>query len=140
MSFEPTELVINVDELPWVPMGVGSWGKVLRTCPETGSWTIMFKQEAGTFAPPHKHLAAADFYVLKGRIEYRGGVASAGYFAREPLNAVHEKTTFPEEAIYLFTSSGPLAMYGPDGNIASILDAESLQALIEPERRAQASG
>jgi anti-sigma factor ChrR (cupin superfamily) len=135
MPFEPTELVIDVDELPWVPMGVGSWGKVLRTCPETGAWTIMFKQEAGSFAPPHKHLAAADFYVLEGRIEYRGGVATAGHFAREPLNAVHEKTTFPEETIYLFTSYGPMAMYGPDGNIESVLDAELLQRLIEPGRQ-----
>ena len=135
MSFEPTELILNVDELPWVPMGVGASGKVLRTCPETGTWTVMFKQEAGTFALPHKHLGPADFYVLEGRIEYRGGVATAGHFAREPLNAVHEKTTFPEETIYLFTSYGPLAMYGPDGSIASVLDAETLQALIEPDRQ-----
>lgn len=135
MPFEPSELVLDVDALPWAPMGVGAWGKVLRTCPETGAWTIMFKQEAGSFAPPHKHLAPADFYVLQGRIEYRGGVATTGHFAREPLNAVHEKTTFPEETLYLFTSYGPLAMYGPDGQIAGVLDAEALEALIEPERQ-----
>jgi anti-sigma factor ChrR (cupin superfamily) len=135
MSFEPTELVLDVDALPWVPMGVGAWGKVLRVCSETGMWTVMFKQEAGSFALPHKHLGPADFYVLQGRIEYRGGVATAGHFAREPLNAVHEKTTFPEETIYLFTSYGPLAMYGPNGEIAGVLDAEALEGLMEPERR-----
>ena len=54
---------------------------------------------------------------------------------REPVNAVHEKTMFPEETLYLFTSYGPLAMYGPDKNIASVLDAEGLHGLIEPERR-----
>lgn len=131
MPSEPTELIVNVDDLPWLPMGEGAWGKVLRTCPETGAWTVMFKQEAGTVAPPHKHLAAADFYVLEGCIEYRGGVAKAGHFAREPLNAIHERTTFSEETIYLFTSYGPLAMYGPDGKIARILDSESLQAMVE---------
>lgn len=133
MSFEPVETIINTDDLPWTPMGEGSWGKVLRTCPETGTWTILFKQEAGSFAPPHRHLAAADFYVLRGCIEYRGGVAKAGHFAREPMNAVHERTTFPEETVYLFTSYGPMAMYGPDGNIAGIFDAETLQGFMDPQ-------
>ena len=126
MSFEPTELIVDVDAMTWMPMGPGAWGKVLRTCSETGTWTIMFKQEAGSFAPPHKHLAAADFYVVSGRIEYRGGVTPTGFFAREPLNAIHQKTMFPEETIYLFTSYGPMAMYGPDGEIAGIFDAEGL--------------
>jgi 2,4'-dihydroxyacetophenone dioxygenase len=135
MSFEPKELVLDVDALPWIPMGEGAWGKVLRTCAETGTWTVMFKQEAGSFAPPHKHLGPADFYVLEGRIEYRGGVATAGNFAREPMNAIHEKTVFAEDTIYLFTSYGPMAMYGPDGQIIGIMDAEGLNGLIEPERR-----
>jgi anti-sigma factor ChrR (cupin superfamily) len=131
MPFEPEEMIVNVDDLPWTPMGEGSWGKVLRTCSETGMWTIMFKQEAGSFAPPHKHLAPADFYVLEGCIEYRGGVARKGHFARECLNAIHEKTVFTEDTIYLFTSYGPMAMLGPDGNIAGILDAEALQGQID---------
>ncbi len=79
MPLEPTELIVNVNDLPWTPMGVGAWGKILRVCGETGAWTIMFKQEAGSFAPPHKHHAAAEFYVLEGCIEYRGGVAKASW-------------------------------------------------------------
>jgi anti-sigma factor ChrR (cupin superfamily) len=136
MPFEPQELIVHVNDVPWSPMGEGSWGKILRACPETGAWTIFFKQEAGSFAPPHKHLAAADFYVLEGCIEYRGGVARGGDFAREPLNAVHEKTVFSEETLYLFTSYGPMAMYGPDGSIAGIFDAEGLQALIDARDKA----
>jgi anti-sigma factor ChrR (cupin superfamily) len=131
MPFDSDELLVNVDDLEWKPMGVGAWGKVLRVCKETGSWTVMLKQEAGTVVPPHKHLAAADFYVLRGCVEYRGGVAKAGHFAREPLGAVHEHTSFSEETIYLFTSYGPLAMYGPDGSIAGVTDAELMQALLD---------
>jgi anti-sigma factor ChrR (cupin superfamily) len=134
MSFEPTELIVDTNALPWIPMGEGSWAKILRTCPETGTWTILFKQEAGSVAPPHRHLAAADFYVIRGRIEYRGGVATTGAFARERMNAVHERTSFPEETIYLLTSYGPLAMHAPDGSIAGILDVEALQALADANR------
>jgi 2,4'-dihydroxyacetophenone dioxygenase len=131
MSFESTDLLINVDDLSWKPMSPGGWGKVIRTCPETGTWTALLKQEADTFVPPHKHLGAAEFYVLKGCIEYRGGVAKAGHFGREPLGAVHERTSFPEETIYLFTSYGPLALYGADGAIAGITDAATIQALAD---------
>jgi len=130
LPFVPEEVNIDVEELPWMPTSEGGWAKVLRACPETGTWTVLFKQEAGTHVPPHKHLAPADFYVLKGRIEYRGGTAKAGHFAREPMGAVHEKTTFPEETIYLFTSYGPLAMYGPDGEIVSVTDAELMHKLM----------
>jgi len=135
MPFDPQELIINVDDLPWMPTSDGGWGKVLRACPETGAWTVMFRQEAGSFVPPHKHLAPADFYVLKGCIEYRGGVAKAGHFAREPMGAVHERTSFPEETLYLFTSYGPLALYGPEGEIVGVTDAEVMSKLLEAQGR-----
>jgi hypothetical protein len=61
MPFQPDELIVNVEDLPWKPTGEGAWAKLLRACPETGTWTVMFKQAAGTSAPPHKHLAPADF-------------------------------------------------------------------------------
>lgn len=129
MSIEPKEVLINSADLDWKPMGEGAWGKVLRTCTDTGSWTLLLKQEAGSVVPPHKHLGPAEFYVLSGCIEYRGGVAKAGHFGREPLGAVHEHTSFPEETIYLFTAYGPLAMYAPDGSIAFITDAEAIRAV-----------
>ena len=122
-----------LEDLDWIPMSEGGHGKILRVCPETGVWTVMFKQEAGSSAPPHKHLAAAEFYVLEGCIEYRGGVAKAGHFAREPMGAVHERTFFPEDTLYLFTSYGPLAMYGPEGNIVAVTDAELIHSLLEAQ-------
>ena len=64
----------------------------------------------------------------------RGGIARAGHFAREPMGAVHEKTSFPEETVYLFTSYGPLAMYGPDGEIVRITDAELMHKLLEAQK------
>ena len=131
MPLEPEELLVNTDDLPWKPMGEGTWGKVLRVCAETGAWTVLFRQEAGSFVPPHRHLAAADFYVLRGCLEYRAGVAKAGHFGREPLGALHERTSFPEETVYLFTSYGPLALLGPDSQVAGLVDAASIQAIAD---------
>lgn len=131
MPLDPEEILVNCDDLPWKPMGEGAWGKVLHVCAETGSWTVLLKQAAGSIVPPHKHLGPAEFYVLSGAVEYRGGVARAGFFAREPMGAVHEKTSFSEETIYLFTAHGPLAMYGPDGNVVGVTDAEAMQFVAE---------
>lgn len=131
MSSEPEELLLNVNDLEWKLMGEGTRGKILHFSTETGAWTVLFKQEAGSFVPPHRHLAPAELYVLEGCIEYRGGVAKAGHFAREPMGAVHERTSFPEDTIYLFTSYGPLAMFGPDENIIGVTDATVMKALAQ---------
>ena len=49
------------------------------------------------------------------------------------MGAVHERTTFSEDTIYLFTSYGALAMYGPDGKIAGIMDAETFQGMLDAQ-------
>lgn len=90
----------------------------------------MFKQFAGTVAPPHKHLGAAEFYVLEGCIDYRGGKAEAGYYGYEPLGAVHEKTSFPVDTIYLLTSYGPLAMRNENGELIGVKDFEMMHGLL----------
>lgn len=127
---ESDEMCINVNEKKWVATGEGAWIKVLRVSLETGHWVALFKQSAGTFVPPHKHLAAAEFYVLEGCIEYRGGKAEAGYYGYEPLGAVHEKTSFPVDTIYLLTSYGPLAMRDEKGELLGVMDSEMMHALL----------
>ena len=46
-----------------------------------------------------------------------------------PMGAVQDRTSFPEDTIYLFNSYGPLAIFGPDGNIIGITDAGVMKAL-----------
>ena len=130
--FDPIDAaLVRSNERDWIDSGTGNLFKVMRISKETGAWSALIKAPAGQVNAPHTHLGPADFYVLKGCIEYRGGVAKAGHFAREPLGAVHEHTSFPEETLYLFTSYGALAMYGPDGNVVAVTDAQLMQALAE---------
>jgi hypothetical protein len=49
------------------------------------------------------------------------------------MGAEHAQTSFPEETIYLFTSYGPLAIFGSDGKIASITDAEVWHRMFSKE-------
>ena len=79
----PQDLLIDTESLPWIPIGEGSAMKVLRASSETGYWSSIIKSAAGSVFPAHRHLGAADFYVLEGAIEYRAGTARAGFWGYE---------------------------------------------------------
>ena len=52
---------------PWIETSPGmAWTKVLWTGAESGRWAALYRWNKGYIAPPHKHLAAAHTYVLKG--------------------------------------------------------------------------
>lgn len=105
--------LVHPDQLDWIERPGGNALKVLRVSAETGSWTALFRASAGTTNPPHVHLGPADFYVLSGTMEYRGGVARAGDWIYEPNGAEHDQTHHPEETFYLANVHGAIAFYGP---------------------------
>ena len=118
------DILIRSDDLEWQPLGPGTAYKLLRVSEETGQWTALLKMEAGARFAPHKHLGAAEFFVLKGGLEYRAGTAHAGDYGYEPLGVEHGATTCSEETIITFTADGPIAFYNEDGSIGMILDWE----------------
>ena len=132
--------LVQTDELDWVAVPGGNSLKVLRVSEETGSYTALFKAEAGTVNPPHIHLGPADFYVISGVLEYRGGVARAGDWIYEPNGAEHEATSHPEETVYLANVHGAIAFYGepaePGGErpIVGLSDWRSMKAIQSAQR------
>ncbi len=114
MEIEGFGTLINPDDIEWFETPGGNSLKVLRVSEETGSYTALFKAEKGTVNPPHIHLGPADFYVISGAMDYRGGSSKAGDWIYEPNGAVHEATSHPEETIYLANVHGAIAFYGED--------------------------
>jgi len=135
MDIEGFGTLIHPDELKWIetPGGGGNAVKVLRVSEESGSWSALFRAAKGTTNPPHIHLGPADFYVLSGVMEYRGGVSRAGDWIYEPNGAEHEATHHPEETVYLANVHGAIAFYGPEENgskpIVGISDWRGMRAL-----------
>ncbi|TVO64774.1 2,4'-dihydroxyacetophenone dioxygenase family protein [Denitromonas ohlonensis] len=121
-------------DLPWKVLREGYHFKLLRTCPVTGTWVALFRTVAGASVPSHKHIGAAEYFVLKGKIEIRGGAerggitASAGDYGYEPNGIIHEQTYFPEPCEYLFINHGPLQYLDAEGNTAMVLDWMGVQA------------
>lgn len=132
MYFDPLDAaLVRSNEQEWIDTGSGNLFKVLRVSKETGAWSALIKAPAGQVNQAHTHLGPADFYVLSGQIDYRGGCAKAGDYIYEPSGAVHEATTHPVETIYLANVYGPVAFHGKDGSIAGILDWRAVKAMME---------
>ncbi len=122
-------LLIRPDDLKWTETAGGNSIKVLRVSEETGSWSALFRAAKGTTNAPHIHLGPADFYMIEGVLEYRGGVARAGDWIYEPNGAVHESTHHPEETIYLANVHGGIAFTGENQEILGISDWRAMKAL-----------
>lgn len=129
MADEGFGLLLNPDDLDWIEVPGGNAVKVLRVSEETGSWTALFRAAKGTVNPPHVHLGPADFYMISGMMEYRGGVSRAGDWIYEPNGARHEATTHPEETVYLANVHGAIAFLGDDDQIVGISDWRGMKAL-----------
>ncbi|MHC4782781.1 MAG: 2,4'-dihydroxyacetophenone dioxygenase family protein [Planctomycetota bacterium] len=131
------DLQITPDDIPWKIIREGAFIKLLRTCHVTGIWVVMLRNEPGTSVPPHKHIGPAEYYVIKGKVEVRGGIenggitAFAGDYGYEPNGVIHEKTYFPELTEYLFINHGALQYLDDKGDTAMILDWQAVEDLWE---------
>lgn len=123
------EILQNTSELRWTPLTKGIEFQLLFASGETGRWTVLFRCQPGSYISRHKHYGAGEYFVIKGRMEYRMGVAPAGSYGYEPIGAIHDRTTFPEYTELLFTNFGPVVFLNEDNSVASILDQAALKML-----------
>ncbi len=128
---ENAEILVQTNDLPWVSMGDGVDIKVLRVSEETGFWSAIIRMQPGAVFAAHKHLAPADFLILKGKLKYRMGEAAEGAYGYEPTGAVHESTTCDEETILTFNAFGPAIFYNEDGSVGQILNHETALELMD---------
>ena len=112
MEIDGFGTLVQTQNMKWIETPGGNSMKILRVSEESGSWSALFRAAKGTTNPPHVHLGPADFYVLSGVMEYRGGVSRAGDWIYEPNGAEHEATHHPEETVYLANVHGAIAFYG----------------------------
>jgi anti-sigma factor ChrR (cupin superfamily) len=130
---DPLAALIDTEAMDWTetPGGGGNALKVLWVSEETGAWSALIRAKAGTVNPPHTHLGPADFYVISGSMEYRGGFARAGSWVYEPAGAVHDTTSHPEDTVYLANVRGPIAYHDANGKITHVSNGETMrQALL----------
>ena len=116
------EVLLRAGEKPWVEFAPGIDFKTLRTSPETGVWTVVFRCAKGAAFPAHRHYGAGEYLMLKGRMDYRMGIAEAGDYGYEPLGSYHHLTSFLEDSELLFTNHGPVAFVDENMGVKMMLD------------------
>jgi 2,4'-dihydroxyacetophenone dioxygenase len=136
----PKDFLVRGKDLPWHPLGPGTWFKLLRVSEETGVWTSLIKMEAGSRFAPHKHLGAAEFFVIRGEFDYRAGTAKAGDYGYEPLGAIHGATTCTVESEYVITTYGPIAFLNEDGSVQMLYDFAAAKKLWDEQQAGKAGG
>ena len=107
--------MILASQMPWNETGPGAASKILWTSAETGRWAVLLKWDKGYVAGPHKHLSAAFAYIIKGKLQVRGGVLNAGDFLYETNGMIHDETTALEDTEYLFLCDGPVLGFDENG-------------------------
>jgi 2,4'-dihydroxyacetophenone dioxygenase len=132
MSFDPIgAALVRTKDQQWIDTGTGNQFIVLRISKETGAWSALIKAAAGQVNAPHTHIGPADFYVISGGFDYRGGSARAGDWVYEPAGAVHEATRHSVDTVYLANVYGPVAFHDGKGGFSSILDWRAVQAMVD---------
>lgn len=116
------EIIIRTGDLPWIQFSEGIDYRILRTSAETGAWTVIFRCAKGTSFPPHIHHGAGEYFMLKGVMDYRMGIARAGDYGYEPLGVFHDSTSFLEDSELLFTNHGPVVFVDDEMKPIMILD------------------
>src|SRR5258708_22766104 len=135
MTTKPMDEVMrDGDQLHWVAIVEGIDFKLLFTSSETGRWTVLFRCQPGSFFPRHKHLGAGEYFVMRGRMEYRMGTARAGGYGYEPIGVIHDMTSFPEYTELLFTNFGPVLFLDVGAHGQSVLHYDLLQRLAPAAR------
>ncbi len=125
----PEERLTPPDEQPWVALTEDIHFRLLFTSAETGRFTMLMRCQPDSFLGPHKHLGAGEYFVVKGRMDYRMGSAIEGTYGYEPIGAIHDHTHFPVYTELLFTNHGPIAFLDEKGGVAAIVDHAAVEAM-----------
>lgn len=129
MTTATTEILCNGAQLQWMPFIPGIDFKLLFTSAETGRWTVLFRCQPGSSISRHKHLGAGEYFIVKGRMEYRMGSAPEGTYGYEPIGVIHDKTSFPEYTELMFTNYGPLLFLNDDDSVRAVVDYSTIEKL-----------
>lgn len=123
------ETLITPEDAKWHNLQEGIDFRLYFASQETGRWTVLLRCQAGSSFGRHRHLAAGEYFVVKGRMEYRMGEATEGTYGYEPLDAIHDHTHFPEYTELYFTNYGAVVFLDDEDNVTSILDHSILSEI-----------
>ncbi len=123
------DLIVNLEDVPFVELGSGTHIKLLRYSEETGDWVLWVHMEPGATLAPHWHLGHGQYFVTSGELIYDVGSAPAGTYGYEPIGSRHNEARCEQTTEYLFMGHGAVAFTDEEGAIRFVLNHEFLRDL-----------
>jgi quercetin dioxygenase-like cupin family protein len=113
---------VKTGTLEWKSIAPGIDVRLIRCSEETGQFTVMLHAKAGSVLPRHRHLAPAEFYILKGRgVHPQTGAWAEGDYVYEHTGAIHDAFAFDQEITLLMVSHGPIVRLDQDDSMTGML-------------------
>jgi quercetin dioxygenase-like cupin family protein len=121
---KPGSYMVDIDKVPWTEfIFAKSYFKLLNFDANQGKSTLLVKSEKGAPTHLHKHVGAAEIYVIKGSFSYEEGTAHTGSYVHEAGGVVHIAQA-EEEVLAYVTFYGPLVGFNDDNSISGLCDVD----------------
>jgi 2,4'-dihydroxyacetophenone dioxygenase len=141
-------LTVNVNDIPLLKDAAvpGVHIQTLRLDPQRGELVVLATIAPGVELPVHYHTGTAEVYTLSGRWEYREYPHQpqiAGSYLYEPVGTVHTFFTpedNAEDTVVVWWMQGAQVSFNEDGTFHSLMDAVTMQFLVETAAAEQGVG
>jgi anti-sigma factor ChrR (cupin superfamily) len=124
-TFPDGSLIVRTAQVPWTPWALpGTWFKLLDYDHNHSYTVILLRIDPD--APPvtHKHLGAANAYILSGGFGYEHGSVYEGDYMVEAGGVTHTPHAHPEGCVLLGFMHGVVQGVNSDGSIAGVVDVD----------------
>ncbi|MGF6995405.1 cupin domain-containing protein [Paraburkholderia sp. GAS32] len=120
---------VSPDSIPWTSFPFpDTQFKLLSVNFERGSITLILRAGPKALTPLHKHIGAAELFVLNGWFSYEEGKGTKGDFVYEAGGVIHiAEAGNGVEALIVF--QGPIVGLDDNHGVTGIIDAELVYAL-----------
>ncbi|MDQ8934604.1 cupin domain-containing protein [Acinetobacter rudis] len=120
-------LLVRAKNIPWTPWALpGTQFKLLDFDKNHSYSCILLHISADAPATIHKHIGAANAYILQGGFSYEHGAIFEGDFMCEAGGVTHMPYVFKEGCTLLGFNHGAVAGIGEQGEITGIIDVDWL--------------
>lgn len=141
-------LTVGIDQIPMLKdlVAPGIHIQMLRVDLERGEWVFLATLAPGVELPLHYHTGRAQVWTIQGRWEYKeypDQPQTAGSYLFEPGGSTHTFFTpedNTEDTVTLAWIEGAQVSFNEDGTFHSVMDAVTLQHLIETAEAAAGTG
>ena len=129
---DPVSQYLDLERIPWIPLGPGEAFKPLRFLPNDRGRVLLLRLDPGTLVPRHRHLGEVHGYNLAGqrKLLETGQVVGPGGYVYEPAGNVDSWMAIGSEPVIVhIVAYGAMEYLGPNGEVLRRDNPSSLREI-----------